>query len=137
MFTKSLARKGQATAAHDLLVLLSGILFGIATTFRSNGILNGMLLLEEALRCLYGLKRDMLDVATLRRLIATGIGGLCVASGFLLPQYIAYSEYCRDSGVVARPWCNRVVPSIYTFVQDHYWYVLLFTLEAKPPSSSI
>ncbi len=136
MFTKSLARKGQATAADDLLVLLSGILFGIATTFRSNGILNGMLLLEEALRCLYGLKRDMLDVATLRRLIATGIGGLCVASGFLLPQYIAYSEYCRDFGVVVRPWCNRVVPSIYTFVQDHYWYVLLFTLEAKPPSSS-
>jgi phosphatidylinositol glycan class V len=120
LFTKSLGGNGPVTVSHDMLVLLSGVFFGIATTFRSNGILNGLLLLEEAFRTLWSLKIDS-RISTFRRLIATGLGGLSVAVGFLLPQYIAYTEYCGNSGISTRTWCERSLPSIYTFVQDHYW----------------
>ncbi|KAE9370413.1 glycosyltransferase family 76 protein [Stipitochalara longipes BDJ] len=125
LFTKSLGGNGPVTASHDLLVLLSGISFGIATTFRSNGILNGLLLLEEAFRTLWSLKTSF-QISSFRRLIATGLGGVSVAVGFLLPQYIAYTEYCGVSEVNTRTWCKRALPSIYTFVQDHYWHCGLF-----------
>lgn len=124
VFTSSLADEGQESLDHDLLVVLSGILFAVATTFRSNGILNGLLLLEEAFRTLLRLTNGV-RVATVRRLLATGLGGLIVGGGFLLPQYIAWSEYCTESEVeVLRPWCGKTVPSIYAFVQDHYWYII-------------
>ncbi|EKD19904.1 GPI mannosyltransferase 2 [Drepanopeziza brunnea f. sp. 'multigermtubi' MB_m1] len=111
---------GPATSSHDLSILISGICFGIATTFRSNGILNGLLLLEEAFRTVYRL-RDGPSLATVRRLMATGLGGMSVGAGFVVPQYIAYIEYCKGQQSVARIWCEGTLPSIYTFVQDHYW----------------
>ena len=118
LFTKSF---GPNSLGRDLLVLASGVLFGVATTFRSNGLLSGILLLEEAFRTLYFLRHGFY-LSTVRRLLATGLGGVAVAIGFLLPQYIAYSEYCGQSSSSApRPWCDRTLPSIYTFVQVHYW----------------
>ncbi|KAE8451564.1 hypothetical protein EG329_003637 [Mollisiaceae sp. DMI_Dod_QoI] len=124
LFVKSLGHNGQS-ATHDLYLLISGILFGAATTFRSNGILNGLLLLEEALRTLLLLRYD-LGTAVLRRLFAAGLGGMGVALGFLLPQYIAYQEYCQSIDIAPRIWCQKPLPSIYTFVQSHYWNVGLF-----------
>lgn len=122
-FAKSFASKGQTTAGHDLLVLLSGISFGIAATFRSNAILNGLLLLEEAFRVLFSLRHGF-RVFAVRRLLVTGLAGVSVGVGFLLPQYIAWSEYCGRSDFDAnqlRPWCQNTIPSIYSFVQGHYW----------------
>ncbi|KAJ5050537.1 uncharacterized protein L3040_002414 [Drepanopeziza brunnea f. sp. 'multigermtubi'] len=120
LFTKGVVHPGPATSSHDLSILISGICFGIATTFRSNGILNGLLLLEEAFRTVYRL-RDGPSLATVRRLMATGLGGMSVGAGFVVPQYIAYIEYCKGQQSVARIWCEGTLPSIYTFVQDHYW----------------
>jgi GPI mannosyltransferase 2 len=118
LFIKSFSPK---SLGGDLLVLASGVLFGVATSFRSNGLLNGILLLEEAFRTLYNLRHGF-HLRTVRRLFATGLGGIAVAVGFLLPQYIAYSEYCgKSSSSEPRPWCYRTLPSIYTFVQVHYW----------------
>jgi phosphatidylinositol glycan class V len=124
LFTKSFSSTGgTVTAGQDILLVLSGIFFGIATAFRSNGIINGLLLLEEAFRVLFRLQKGF-NMSTIRRLGLTGLGGLSVAAGFLLPQYIAYSEYCGHASVqISRPWCERALPSIYTFVQAHYWYV--------------
>ena len=125
IFAKSLTYShGQSTVWHDLLIILSGISFGIATTFRSNGILNGLLLLEEAFRVIAAFRKG-LRLTLIRRLLATGLGGLCVGAGYFLPQYIAWSEYCNDhtaSLTSLRPWCYYSVPSIYSFVQGHYWY---------------
>ncbi|TVY85509.1 GPI mannosyltransferase [Lachnellula suecica] len=126
-FAKSFPSQRQTTSAkHDFLLVASGVLFGISTTYRSNGILNGLLLLEEAFRVLFNLKDDF-GIARIRRLAASGIGGLSVAAGFLLPQYIAYSDFCMETDVaILRPWCNKSLPSIYTFVQDYYWNCGLF-----------
>lgn len=127
LFVKSLVSRGDPSARQDLLVLLSGALFGIATTFRSNGILNGLLLLEEAVRSVLKLQHGF-RLAVVRRLLATGLGGILVATGFLLPQYIAYNQFCAGAdGPVPRLWCEKSLPSIYTFVQAHYWYVTLFS----------
>jgi phosphatidylinositol glycan class V len=119
LFSKSFNLRGRPSASQDLLVVISGILFGIATTFRSNGILNGLLLLEEAIINLLKLQHN-LNLTTLRRIAVAGVGGMCVGIGFMFPQYVAYSEYCNEE--TSRPWCRRTFPSIYTFVQDHYWY---------------
>ncbi|KAF4635351.1 hypothetical protein G7Y89_g2743 [Cudoniella acicularis] len=105
IFTQSLVVEGPSTLGHDLLVMVSGVTFGIATTFRSNGILNGLLLLEEAFRSLLRLRYGFRFV-TIRRLVATGLGGLSVAAGFLLPQYISYAEYCREPDVQELRPCN-------------------------------
>lgn len=124
LFVKSFNSDGDTTASHDLLVLISGVLFGIATTFRSNGLLNGLAFLQEALQRLVELKSGRRS-STARRLLATGLGGMSIAAGFLLPQYIAYMEYCaQPASSLLRPWCQRSLPSIYTFVQEHYWCVL-------------
>ncbi|PQE33905.1 GPI mannosyltransferase 2 protein [Rutstroemia sp. NJR-2017a WRK4] len=121
-FTNSFgAENGNNTFGHDILVLLSGISFGIATTVRSNGLFSGLLLLEEAFRVLFSI-RDGLHLAKIRRLIITGLGGMCAGAGFLLPQYLAYQEYCGGAGHEStRSWCTNMFPSIYTFVQEYYW----------------
>jgi phosphatidylinositol glycan class V len=56
-------------------------------------------------------------LAIIRRLAATGLGGLAIAVGFLLPQYIAYQDLCGETPSV---WCSNALPSVYSYVQDHY-----------------
>ncbi|EDN90753.1 hypothetical protein SS1G_00153 [Sclerotinia sclerotiorum 1980 UF-70] len=103
------------------MIKFSTIVFGVATTFRSNALLNGLLLLEEAFRTLVSLGNGS-NINTFRRLIITGLGGICVGIGFLTPQYIAYQEYCGATGVEdTRTWCKNTIPSVYSFVQAYYW----------------
>ncbi|KAB8299862.1 hypothetical protein EYC80_000108 [Monilinia laxa] len=127
LFTKSFGSEASnRTLGHDLLILVSGVIFGVATTFRSNALLNGLLLLEEAFRNLFDLCNGF-HITTIRRLMITGLGGLCVGIGFLLPQYLAYQEYCRAADAESiRIWCTNSIPSIYTFVQGYYWNNGLF-----------
>jgi GPI mannosyltransferase 2 len=128
LFVKSFNFKGQATAHQDMLIAAAGLVLGSATTVRSNGLLNGLLFLEEAIRTIYHLKMAPI-VPALRRLVATGIGGLCIAIGFLVPQFIAFQEFCGNrapDNQLQRIWCKDTLPSIYGFVQSHYWYVEQF-----------
>ncbi|KAJ4413580.1 ER membrane glycoprotein subunit of the GPI transamidase complex-like protein [Neurospora sp. IMI 360204] len=169
------------TVKGDINLLLAGLSFGLATLFRSNGILNGLPFAWEVLGILSGLvttsggRGRVPLLKTLRRLIALGLGGIFVAAGSIAPQTVAWLRYCpsgslwlsnkflSSSGVEAvsgtsgvsgntggyggsgvgagvsagagggledlvaqeeaREWCGAVVPSIYTFVQKHYWNV--------------
>lgn len=95
----------------------AGIVFAISTTFRSNGLLNGLLFAEAALRTLFSFK-DGLSFEKIQRLASIGTGGFCIGVGFLLPQIIAYEQLCADG---SRIWCQRSIPSVYIFVQDYYW----------------
>ena len=108
-------------AYRDAGLVASGVLFGLATAFRSNGILNGVPFAFEVFRRLPSLYRRPVD--TVRRLIALGIGGVCVAAGSVIPQAVAYQRLCSGASDVGelRPWCQSLLPSIYTFVQEHYW----------------
>ncbi|EGO54715.1 hypothetical protein NEUTE1DRAFT_88303 [Neurospora tetrasperma FGSC 2508] len=176
--------RGSVTLKGDLHLLLAGLSFGLATLFRSNGILNGLPFAWEVLGILSGFvistsggrgRGRVPLLKTLRRLIALGLGGIFVAAGSIVPQTVAWLRYCPSgslwllnkflssgleveiseisggsgsahgygsSGVgagvnagagggleelvareEAREWCAAVVPSIYTFVQKHYWNV--------------
>ncbi len=108
----------------DLLCLAAGLSFGVATFFRSNGLLNGLLFVYEAATGAVQFLRQP-SLPLLRRLIFVGLGGLLVGAGSVLPQAVAYRQFCLEpSGVPGeefRPWCTALLPSIYTFVQSHYW----------------
>ncbi|KAI9151935.1 GPI mannosyltransferase 2 [Paramyrothecium foliicola] len=123
LFALSL-RDDLAGMQRDLMQVVAGIVFGLSTTFRSNGLLSGLLFAVEAATCLLVFTRRP-SLASLRRLVAPVLGGLCVAAGTVVPQYVAWKRYCSPElgANELRPWCARLMPSIYGFVQDHYWNV--------------
>jgi phosphatidylinositol glycan class V len=127
------------TLNQDFYLIFSGICFGIAATVRGNGLLSGIVFLYDAL-IWFGLSLErvttipILNLTLLppqlqrqartfqtRRLPATVVAGLLVGIGFMTPQYIAYQEYCDQGPKDRRPWCSSFPPSIYSWVQNHYW----------------
>jgi phosphatidylinositol glycan class V len=112
-------RHERTTWGRSINITTSGLLIGAATFFRSNGLSYGLLFAVEALTCaLLTYKKPSLS--HLFTLVAPIIGGLAVASGSVIPQAIAWQKFCGDGPL--RTWCHHMPPSIYTFVQEHYWY---------------
>ncbi|KAI1763870.1 glycosyltransferase family 76 protein [Hypoxylon sp. FL1150] len=108
------------TFAHDVSVVASGMWFGFATTFRSNGLLNGIPFAVALAQELFAAP----SLSSIRRRCALIIGGLAIAAGFIIPQLVAYQTFCSASSTTElRPWCTSRLPSIYSFVQEHYWNV--------------
>lgn len=115
-----------SSLSRDALTLLSGGVFGLATVFRTNGLLNGTPFAFEFLSTVYYLVEDVDHAKTLtylRRLVVLGLSGLLVAAGSFLPQFVAYRMYCSspDAAAIRPPWCLDLVPSIYNYVQRQYW----------------
>lgn len=111
---------GQSDVRKSSFVVLSGAIFGFATTFRSNGLAYGLLFAVDAVQTGLG----FLQKPAIPSMFLTGatlLGGLLVASGSILPQAVAWSTYCQPDSDIWRPWCSNTVPSIYTFVQAEYW----------------
>lgn len=108
---------------RDLCLLGSGICFAIATLLRSNGLLSGILFLWDVAQFALRLLTDQPSVADVRRLMVTCVAGTLLAVGFAGPQFLAYKEYCTASisNPELRSWCTRAIPSIYSWVQSHYW----------------
>jgi phosphatidylinositol glycan class V len=118
LFAKSCLARRPLT--RDAQLLSAGALFGLATAFRSNGISHGVPFAWEFVQQLANLPRRPVEAG--RRLIVLGIGGLLVAAGSAIPQFVAYQRFCvGQSGAGLRPWCQEYLPSIYGFVQQHYW----------------
>ncbi|KAF2642614.1 GPI mannosyltransferase 2 [Massarina eburnea CBS 473.64] len=116
------------TIREDLLLVTSGFLFGLATVARSNGLLSGLIFLFDVAVCVPTALMNRLSRHELRSVLVTCVAGVFVAVGFVFPQYVAYQEYCTTGhghGITA-PWCQRMIPSIYTWVQSKYWNVGLF-----------
>ncbi|KAM0262295.1 hypothetical protein ACHAQJ_001764 [Trichoderma viride] len=111
-----------ATWKQMLAFLGAGISFGLSTSFRSNGLISGILFAVEAVKCLLALFRHP-SFSRLALLTSLIIGGLFIAAGSVVPQTVAWFRYCKVDLTDAepRPWCHRLVPSIFTFVQEHYW----------------
>lgn len=116
-------RRQKSTMFAKIQCLAAGAVFGCATTVRSNGLLSGALFLYEAAATAVSLFNGDLSVENYGWLIVIGIGGCLTALGAIIPQYGAYLRYCTiDTGHKTRMWCNDYIPSIYGWVQRHYWY---------------
>lgn len=124
----SSARRAQSL--ETFYTILAGVAFGVATTVRTNGLLSGLIFVWDVLEVALRLSRVMRSNKTREReererltarLIATIAAGSLIAVGFAAPQALAYLQYC--TGGNTRPWCTHIPPSIYSFVQDHYWDV--------------
>lgn len=119
------ARSRQGTPLHssNLYLILAGLSFGLSCTIRGNGIFSGLIFLWELLQSVLALRDGRLpSIAKTLRAATVMLAGLLVAAGAAYPQYFAWTEYCRHtSSKDRRPWCNTYLPSIYTFVQQHYW----------------
>jgi GPI mannosyltransferase 2 len=113
--SESAGRRGR----RDIHFLLAGAAFAVATTIRGNGILSGCLFAYDAIQGALQFLRHGLSLDLLRRTGFVVVGGITVALGTIIPQFIAFTEYCE--GATSRPWCDRLVPSIYGWVQAHYW----------------
>lgn len=114
----------------EIQYLVAGSIFGLATTVRSNGILNGSLFLYDAAVMALSLVNSSCSISRFRHLIVICISGCLVALGAIVLQYLDYVKYCNhDGGRAIRPWCNYYVPSIYAWVQHHYWYEQVTTNE--------
>lgn len=112
----------QTHLLHEALyILLAGCCFGLSLTIRSNGILNGLILAWDAAGLALTFCFGTRSRVHILRLAATLLAGTMTAIGFALPQYVAYRQYCQP--IPHRPWCSKVPPSIYSWVQFHYWHV--------------
>ena len=120
-FLDARARKG--ASSHVKLLLAAG-LFAVASTVRSNGVLSGILFAYDALVYAWAIVSRGLSKEACVRLAVTIVGGCIVGLGFVLPQAIAYLSYCTTEETL-RPWCQRLIPSIYGWVQEQYWLVSL------------
>ncbi|KAJ5225568.1 hypothetical protein N7468_006793 [Penicillium chermesinum] len=117
-----IAEQNGGAALRDVYILGAALLFAIATTVRSNGLLSGFLFAYDVLFLSWVILTQGPSVKSVRRLLVTGIGGATVAMGTLIPQVIAYRAYCLTETDL-RPWCTWTLPSIYTWVQGFYWNV--------------
>ena len=106
---------------RDGLLLAAGLLFGMTTMFRSNGLLSGLVFAYDATSITWMIVQTRRVMDHLRSLCVTVVGGSLVAMGSVLPQLLAFLEYCSKTADDARPWCTHLVPSIYSWVQSHYW----------------
>ncbi|KAL8701760.1 MAG: hypothetical protein Q9224_000353 [Gallowayella concinna] len=115
---------------RDTLALVSGLVFGLATTFRSNGLLSGLLFCFDIVNSILPLRSDAQAqriIADLRRVSFLIIAGSLMAVVSFFPQFLAYQEYCVEGEPEHwAAWCTHRIPSIYTWVQSHYWNVGLF-----------
>ena len=115
--------QGSSRLRGEVRLVLSGLLFGLAALVRSNGIFSGLPFAIDAINHVVQVARGGPRASNLRRLIATVIGGCCIFIGAAFPQVLAWLRYCGRGATTEtiRPWCDRLIPSIYTFVQAHYW----------------
>jgi len=120
--SRSMARTEPPSIWEDAYKLSSGLCFGAATLMRSTGLLSGLVLLFDVARYGPRVVSMRLAVHDVRRIIVTSVAGSFVALGFIWPQSLAYAEFCTSgNNLETRPWCTRTVPSIYSWVQSHYW----------------
>ena len=107
----------------DALIIFSGIIFGVGSTFRGNGLFSGLILIYDAVSSMSKIVHSTDIKANVRKLLVVCLSGVFMGSIAILPQWLAYKEYCTklNAESVVRPWCSNWVPSIYAWVQKEYW----------------
>ena len=121
--------------------LLPSVLFGLGSAARSNGIISAgfiahaivkkftatIILKKKQLIGNYKLKSVLLYLLRLaiRTLVQVLFYNGLVVLPFILFQYYGYFTYCTlvERTAVQSPWCSKMFPFPYSYIQDHYWDV--------------
>lgn len=106
---------------RDSAVILAGAVFGVATVIRSNGILSGSVFLYDVVGTTYSILWHGISCDKVSRVVSLIVGGSLVGVGTLTLQWQAFNLFCKRGATETRPWCQARIPSIYNFVQGHYW----------------
>lgn len=112
---------GQHGPSNEIALLASGILFGVSSLFRANGIINGVLFVIEVYSALLRLISGNKFWPNARTLLASGFAGALVGIPSIWIQYKGWREFCVPEAMGRRDWCMKTPPWIYGFVQSHYW----------------
>lgn len=120
---KNTAFDGQHGLINEASLLLSGLLFGVSSLFRSNGVINGVLFVFEVSQSFWRLISGTNTAANIRLFLISGVSGALVGIPMVWRQYQGWLEYCTKEPSIQRMWCSKTLPSIYSFVQSHYWGV--------------
>lgn len=105
-------------------ILSASLSFAASAGIRSNGFVNLGFILHHCLK-------QGLAALPSSRLAAAGhctkaaVPAVLVAAPYAAFQYFGYVRYCQQQQE-PRPWCDATIPSLYGFVQSHYWGVGLF-----------
>ena len=102
-------------------VISAGAAFGLASTVRSNGIFSGALFLFDFTLALFHAAIEGINSESFSKMGILTVGGCLVATGAILPQVVAYDLFCSQLALYHPPWCHKLVPSIYSYVQSRYW----------------
>ncbi|KDQ57728.1 glycosyltransferase family 76 protein [Jaapia argillacea MUCL 33604] len=106
--------------------LLASTLFACAGAFRSNGVLLGGFVIWDLVAYPF-LQRKSFSIW--RAVYATILTAL-IFTPFIAHQHSAYTLFCSSPPPSSNPnpiWCNKTLPSIYTYVQSKYWNVGFLT----------
>ncbi|PNS20229.1 hypothetical protein CAC42_5679 [Sphaceloma murrayae] len=120
---------------HFLCFVSAGVCFALASTVRGNGIFSNLAFVVLCLPSLFGFLKNPFNTKHLFVLVSGAIGVMITVAGTVGPQYLAWTQYCNAGKAPIRPWCTNVPPSIYTFVQKHYWgngFLAYWTISNMP-----
>ncbi len=118
------------TGRGDSVLMLSGLVFGFASVFRGNGLFSGLIFIYDAIEAVFLVLHGTELAGSIRIFVTIVSAGLLMACIAIVPQYFAYVDLCtgKNDQSSPRPWCSNWIPSVYAWVQGHYWYGCLRTL---------
>jgi phosphatidylinositol glycan class V len=109
------------------LKFLAALCFAGASYIRSNGImLIGFFLYDAFLvttQVIMDSRRSFWSKLSnfVAEAIQASLWSIIACAPFVNYLYSAYTSYCISE--TSRPWCSKVPPNIYSFVQEQYWNV--------------
>ncbi|KAL0048171.1 hypothetical protein WJX82_009179 [Trebouxia sp. C0006] len=106
---------------------LATVFFCAASAARSNGILHCWFVLHTTAKTLYHqYEGQPVQGAGFAMLVAqAALQCTLICLPVFAFQYAGWRSFCLGVNT-ERPWCSNKLPSIYSFVQSHYWGVGLF-----------
>ncbi|KAK3030113.1 hypothetical protein RJ639_038862 [Escallonia herrerae] len=106
---------------------IATVFLALSGSARSNGVLNAGYICFQTMHSAYDaiiLKKNA--HSALQVLIGGAFRCVCIFVPFIAFQVYGYRNMCLGrSPDEIRPWCRARLPSLYNYIQSHYWYLII------------